>query len=242
NELPGLLLFSAMLFLMMPVIALLLLGLTLLANRPIISSPIWLSLLGLWFISLLGAAIGGSSFSKNFIRTGDVHLEESFSIKNGTLKLDQKNTNSSFPYDFAFVKLEGYNGDSIIVQKVASAKGRTIENAQENALAFKYNISQKDSILLFDDRFNFNEGDWFRAQQMDISLTIPYDYPFPMSSAFYFNKLGDYSQRNNKRLKNYDLRNADLNWDQLRWVISRDSGLVCTNIPDKFLKPEKERE
>lgn len=239
NELPGLLLFSGMLFLMIPCIAMLLLGLTLLANRSVVNNSIWLSLLGLWFICLLGAAIGGSSFSKNFIRTGEAQSEISYSIRNGILKLDQKHTNSSFPYDFAFIKLKGYNGDSIIVQKVTSAKGRTIENAQENALAFKYNVTQKDSILFFDDRYNFNEGDWFRAQDMDVTLLIPYDYPFAMSSAFYLNKLGNYQHWHDQKLKNYNMRHSDMNWDQLRWVISRDSGLVCTNISDKFLNPAK---
>ncbi len=241
GELPGILLLSGLFFMIIPGVALLLLGLTLLANRTIVNSSIWLSLLGIWFISLLGAVIGGSSFSKNFIRTSESRTEEQFSVKKGVLKLDQRKTNSSFPYDYAFVSLKGYDGDSVLLNKVTSAKGRTIEDAMENATAFQYHVSlQKDSILTFDDRFNFNEGDWYRAQRMNMTLSIPYDYPFAMSSVFFFDKLANYHDWKHKNLKKYDIRHRDLNWDQLRWVVSRDSGLVCLNMSQKFLLPEKE--
>lgn len=235
GELSGIVVFSMLLFFVLPGVAFLLLGLTLLANRPLVKSSIWIVILGLWVMSIIGTIVSGSSFSRNFIRTSEYVSEDKFSITNGTLTLDQYKTNTSLPHDHVWVTLKGYDSDSVLIQRTAKAKGKSVEEARSNAQNIRYTIVQKDSTIVFDDRIHFEEGDKFRAQEINLVLMIPYEQPFIMHRAFFYDKIR-FTNGNGANISNYNLEDSSLNFETLRWKLTRDQGIVCLNLPEQYLR------
>jgi hypothetical protein len=54
---------------------------------------------------------------------------------------------------------------------------------------------------------------------------------------FYFDKLRHW-EYNTK----YNVDDHDVKWSELRWVMRKDSGLICLNMPVKYLAHEKDNE
>lgn len=237
QELPEILILSGILVAAIPLVTFLLLGLTLISNKRIVGGSVWLTMLGLWIVGVIGATIGGVSYQRNFAKRGEVTETNYYAVPRGTLTLD---------YDYLYdeenidvdVRLAGYNGsDSIKLDKVMRARGRSREDAEKNALAIKYNPTFRDSVFVLTEGPVLTGRMRFRDQQIDLTMNIPYNKPFAMKKDFYF-QLNDWDG-NQQNLQKYNLRDADeLTWKNLIWVMRRDSGLVCTNIPLKYIRSE----
>jgi phage shock protein PspC (stress-responsive transcriptional regulator) len=232
REVPSTMILSAILLVAIPFIIILILGLTLIANRRVISGSVWLTLAGLWIVGIIGSAITAGIYQKNFNKRGIVNLTETHAIPTGTLLLDMEDNDDLDEYDWnSNLYLEGYDGDSIRLEKEFSARGRTKEDAMQNAADITYRISQRDSLLIFDENPSFVSKGKFRNQRLNITVRIPYERQFAMTRSFYHEKLNNWKFDNQ-----YDLWNNDINWNQLRWVMRRDSGLICTNLPVAYLR------
>ena len=57
------------------------------------------------------------------------------------------------------------------------------QQAIENAKMVVYNVEVKDSILTFDSNIRFKKDAIFRAQKLNMTLYIPYNYPFVLDEA-----------------------------------------------------------
>jgi hypothetical protein len=97
------------------------------------------------------------------------------------------------------------------------ARGESRQDAIENAQTITYNVNQKDSILVFDPNFVFKENTTFRAQNLDMTLYVPYGVEFEMDRSLE-NILSNTIYREGYRIS--DLENN-------RWVITEDDGLEC---------------
>ncbi|MCF0072144.1 PspC domain-containing protein [Dyadobacter sp. CY261] len=237
QELPEILIISGLFVAAIPLITFLLLGLTLVSNKRIVGGSVWLTLLGLWIVGVIGATVGGVSYQQNFAKRGEIVETTYYTAPNGTLTLnfDYDNDEENIDVD---MRLTGHSGsDSIKLEKVLKARGRSRESAEQNAKDILYNPTFKDSV------FSFAEGPLiagrtrFRDQEIDLTLSIPYNKPFVMTRDFYY-LLNDWEQEQ-RNLKRYDLGHDDeVVWSNLIWVMRRDSGLVCTNIPAKYIRSE----
>lgn len=236
KELPEILIISSIFVTAIPFITFLLLGLTLLSNKKIVNGSVWLTLLGLWIIGVIGATIGGINYQQNFAKHGEVTETAYYAAPRGTLTLEYDYDNDEDNIDVD-VRLTGFDAsDSIRLEKVLKAKGRSREAAEKNARDIQYNPTLRDSVLTLTEGPLIAGGTRFRSQEIDVSLGIPYNKPFVMTRDFYY-QLNDWEpeQRNIKR---YDLGNEDVMWKNLIWMMRRDSGLVCTNIPAQFIRTE----
>ncbi|TDE12068.1 PspC domain-containing protein [Dyadobacter psychrotolerans] len=233
QEIPASLTLSGFLVAAVPLATFLLLGLTLLSNKKIVGSSVWLTLLGLWIVGSIVSTVQGISFSRNFAKRGDFVTTAYYPVPNGTLTLDQNDEDDDENVDVD-IYLAGFSStDSLKLEKKAYSRGRTREDAGKLASEMQYEPEVKDSVFLFREGPEFGKGDPFRNQEIDVTLHIPYDRPFAMTSSFW----NSVSHRNNSyhHLDNYDLNDDDVNWTTLRWVMRRDSGLVCINLPEKFI-------
>lgn len=232
KEVPSTLILSAILLIAIPFIIVLILGLTLIANRKIISATIWLTLAGLWIVGIIGSAITGGLYQRNFNKYGSVTTSQSFALPAGTLYMDMENNDDLDEYHWdASLHLEGYEGDSIRIVKDFSSRGLSKEDARQHAGDISYRVVQKDSMLVFDENPTFVEKGKFRFQNLHATVKVPYERPFAMTRSFYHDRLRNWNSN-----EKYDLNDHSLKWADLRWVMRRDSGLICLNIPAKFLR------
>nr|WP_295929088.1 PspC domain-containing protein [uncultured Dyadobacter sp.] len=238
QELPGILVLSGILVAAIPLVTFLLLGLTLVSNKRIVGASVWLTLLGLWIVGVIGATIGGVAFQRNFAKGGEVNESSYYPVPAGMLTLDYREDYETENVDVD-IKLEGITGsDSIKLDKRLYARGRSREDAERNARNIKYAIDVKDSVFLFTEGPAHSGRAQFRDQQIDLAVNIPYNKPFAMTRDFYY-QLSDW-ESSQQNIKRYDLGGQDVIWHNLVWVMKRDSGLVCVNIPAKHIRTESE--
>jgi phage shock protein PspC (stress-responsive transcriptional regulator) len=241
QELPEILILSGILVAAIPLVTFLLLGLTLVSNKRIVAGSVWLTLLGLWIVGVIGATVGGVSYQQNFAKRGEVSDTQYYPVPRGTLTLDYNHVSDEENIDVD-VRLAGFNAlDSIKVDKTLQARGRSTESAEKNAREIKYSPAFRDSVFVFTEGPVLSSRTRFRDQRVDLTVNVPYNKPFAMTRDFYY-QLNDW-ESNQEIMKKYDLGNADqVTWNNLRWIMRRDSGLVCTNLPAKYIRTENNEE
>ena len=190
-------------------------------------------MLGLWIVGIIVSTVQGISFSRNFAKRGDFVTTAYYPVPNGTLTLDQNDEDDDENVDVD-IYLAGFKGiDSLKLEKKAYSRGRSRESAEKIASEMQYEPALKDSVFLFREGPEFGKDDPFRNQKIDVTLHIPYNKPFAMTGNFW-RAVAHHSNSYN-HLDDYDLYGDDVNWNTLRWEMRRDSGLVCINLPEKFL-------
>ncbi len=240
QEAPSTLILSIALVAIIPFIVVLLLGLTLIANRRVASGTLWLTLAGLWVVGLIGAAIAGGMYQQKFSRRGEVQQTDFYQVA-GTPVLDEydNDDNDDFNWDVRLV-LEGYAGDSVKIERETTARGNSTEDARRNAMAMSYRIVQKDSVLRFDEEPTLSPDGRFRDQKVRLRVLLPYDRAFVMSPDFFHGKYSDWQIKDEYREVFEDRDNTD--WKQIRWAMKRDSGLVCLNLPAKYSRNDEQND
>jgi phage shock protein PspC (stress-responsive transcriptional regulator) len=241
KEVPTSLFLSGTLVTAVPMITILLLGLTLLSNKKIVGSSVWLTLLGLWIVGIVISTVQGIAFQQNYAKRGQYSQTLYYPAPVGTLILDQDDTDEAENVDVD-IKLAGYSGsDSLKLEKTVSSRGKTREDAETIASKIKYDVTVKnDSVFYFSEGPELGKTGPFRDQRISLTLNVPYDKPFAITRNFWYQV--KHSSGNYDRLDSYELGENDVDWKTLRWVMRRDSGLVCTNIPAKYIRQNQNNE
>jgi phage shock protein PspC (stress-responsive transcriptional regulator) len=234
QEAPSTLIIALILVVMIPFVVILLLGLTLIANRRVVSGTLWLTLAGLWIVGIIGIAISGGIYQQKFSRRGEVLQTELFSVA-GTPILDEYDNDEEDDFEWDMrVLVEGYAGDSIKVERETTARGQSQEDARQNALGMNYRIVQKDSTLRFDEEPVLSADGRFRGQKIRMRVLMPFDRPFVMTPDFFHGNFADWQVKERYREVYNDRDNQD--WKFIRWTVRRDSGLVALNLPARYLR------
>jgi phage shock protein PspC (stress-responsive transcriptional regulator) len=240
QEMPDILILSGVLVSAIPLITFLLLGLTLLSNKKVVGGSVWLTMLGLWIVGIIGATIGGVAFQRNFAKRGEVLESRSYAIPAGLLTLDYSDSYDEENVDLN-IKLDGSNiSDSLKLDKRLFARGRSREDAEKRASDLKYDVDFGDSVVVFTEGPVLGKDGAFRNQRIDLTLSIPYNKTFTMTKSFYYRL--NHWEENHKNLKRYNINNDEVIWNALRWEMRRDSGLICVNIPAKFIASEENQD
>lgn len=236
RELPWYLILSSVLLILIPLIFFLLLGITLISNRKIAGNSVWLTLAGLWIVGIIGCTISSMTYYMNFTKRTEVVKTEAFKLNSRVILFDQNNNREEDIKWDRRVWIVGYDGDSLRLEKKFSARGRSVEDARKNALDLNYQVVKRDTVLIFDEEPTMSENGKFRDQKVVVDVYIPYGKPFSMTKGFYYDKFQNWDVS-----EKYDFHDGDkVNWTALRWVVTRDSGFVCINIPAEFIKKNNE--
>lgn len=220
---------------LLPAIAILLLGLSMILNRKLGNRNYWLTGLSVWLVGVFGLAIIGGQYSMNFARKATHEATEIFAAPTGILVLDSQETDedSNGFQENIELEIEGHSDNSIRLNKTFSAAGTSREVALQNAKNIGYKVTQRDSVLLFDDEFMLSEASSFREQRLRLTLYVPYNKPFKMKEHF-ANELWN---------NHWDMRekfnvNSD-NIENFTFVITQNDGMQCLDCP-KLSKEERE--
>lgn len=171
---------AGLLALLIPSIALGLLGLRLITLRPVTNNAVSWSLFGIWIISSVIALSSIPAVIKNFSEEEEFVVEESYPADERTLvfKLNEVGMDS---YDAVRLTIRPHEKQDIRIVKEFSANGRNRLDAIENAKMVTYGIEIQDSVYRFDSNIQFKEDADFRVQELDITMYIPLNQKFVMT-------------------------------------------------------------
>lgn len=204
-----------------PCIFILLLGTSVSAKRVTFNAATGWFLFALFFISVVIAAISIPKIVYGFKENGEYRTEQTFDM-NGRTALLKINEVGLDDYDGAHLTLRGYSGNVLKLEQTFEAQGSTRIDAIDNARMVTYDVSMQDSVITFDSNIRFKENVSFRAQELDMILYIPFDYPFVMEERF------------SRFITNYvDHRYLH----GYTWAITRH-GLECLNCPKEVSAKE----
>jgi phage shock protein PspC (stress-responsive transcriptional regulator) len=174
---------GACLVAIIPGILMTLLGISIVAQRNVITPAVGWSLFVVFFLGLGLVAFGGSRIALKFRESGTYRTERTYNLDGRTAVF--KLSDDPEYYDRRIdITLRGYEGSTFLLEESYRARGRTRSEAVENARMASYAVTQQDSILILDPQIRFSDNAVFRDQEIDITLNIPYDHPFVMDDEF----------------------------------------------------------
>ena len=168
---------------LIPFILLIILAISLLAKRTFMRPIVGWSMFGVWLVALFTMIATIIMYSNNFRRSGEVVTTKTVPIAGyGTLVLDAYDTN--LDYDRVYIDVQEHEGKDVEIIQRAEAKGKTEAEAQENARMITYQVVQKDSVLRFDNSYEFKDGAVFRDQELSLVLRLPKNKPLRLTREF----------------------------------------------------------
>jgi phage shock protein PspC (stress-responsive transcriptional regulator) len=182
NSISGWLIVAAFIAAIIPAIFIMILGVSVIAQRYIIGSTVGWSMFVLFFVSVAILSVGIPKIVYAFKEEGEYKIENTYNL-NGKTAVFHINEVGMDDYEEATLTLKGYNGSGFKLVQTFEAQGPTVQQAIENAKMVDYNVEVKDSILTFDSNIRFKDDAVFRAQRLRMTLYIPYNYPFILDEA-----------------------------------------------------------
>ncbi len=202
---------------LIPGIIIMLLGISTIANRIVFGAAVGWSMFIMFFLSIIVLSFSVPKIAIAFREDGENKVEQTYDLGGKTAVLNMRETGLD-DYKVTSLNLKGYEGTSLKLVQLFEARGSSRLKAIENAQMVEYTVTQLDSILTFDSNIRFKDDAIFRAQRLNLTLYIPYDYPFVLD--------GDIWRLVNQYIDR-DSRNGNT------WVIGKDGYLTCTTCPEQ---------
>ncbi|MGM0580230.1 MAG: PspC domain-containing protein, partial [Bacteroidota bacterium] len=211
------------LFLIIPALFIMISGISVMARKWLMNRTVAFSLLAVWFMSLIGAAILIPTTAMKFRNDGEVFETYEYDVQDKVAVLKLKEVGFE-DYDVTNLKIRGYEGDKLKLEKRYKAQGSSRIDAEENAKMTYHNVKVKnDSILWFDSNIQFLEDAAFRAQSLNMILYVPYGQEFEMSRKM------RHILRNTIYINGYTVGQIHSN----RWVFEENDGLNCLTCSEE---------
>jgi phage shock protein PspC (stress-responsive transcriptional regulator) len=162
-----------------PSIFIILLGVSIVARRVVFSATAGWTMFVIFFVSVAMLAVGIPKIVMSFKEDGEYRVENNYTTtgKKAILKVNEVGMDD---YHVTRITLKGYDGKDIRLVQEFEAQGTTRAKAIENAKMVDYKVNVQDSIFTFDSNLQFKSEAIFRAQRLNMTLYIPYNYPFTM--------------------------------------------------------------
>ena len=149
-----------------------LLGLIIIMKRNVVNSKINWSLLALWLISVIVLSFTVPRYISNFRMDGKYTTVKNYDLHGKTAIL-RFNDIGEDQFELISLTIKPADDSVIMLEQNYYAKGKTREEAVENAKKIIYNVEVQDSVFLFNSMLNFGEGAGFRNQYLNMTLYIP---------------------------------------------------------------------
>jgi phage shock protein PspC (stress-responsive transcriptional regulator) len=180
NIVPVWLVIGASFLLIIPGIIIILLGLSVLAQKSLIGGRFGLVALGLWLLCVGICAFQIPRIVVQFKEENWHKIEEVLPLTGRTLILQLNPIGKESSFNQVNLKLEGTSDSLVRLKQEYFSRGRTKAEAMNNAKLMIYNYNLLDSIVTFDEGFDINSIDAFRDQKLNLILEIPFEKPFIM--------------------------------------------------------------
>ena len=168
-----------------PGLALILLGVRLILRRSVLGRTGGLVLLGLWLLGLVGSAAAGLQVARNFQAKDTYTTTQRLDpIPGKGIVLDARNVENHFQsIDLNLAPAD--SGAAPFVEKEFQAHGRTEEAARLTAQqTINYNITQRDSTIIFDQGMTLKSSAPFRNQKLRLTLHLPLNKVYRLTPLF----------------------------------------------------------
>jgi hypothetical protein len=223
NLVPIWLVIAAVGIVIIPGIIVLLLGLSVLAQKNLIGGRFGLVALGLWLLSIGIAAFQIPKIVAQFKEEGKFEVTSTLPVTAGTLILKANDRDEDQVLDLANLKIEGTEDTLVSLTQSFSSRGKTKAEAVENAKQLVYNYAVEDSVILFDEGIDVSQLKTFRDQRINMVLKVPFDRPFIMERSML--------SILHRTINVNGYRNSDVRQEAV-WVFNQ-AGLVCLTCPSK---------
>jgi phage shock protein PspC (stress-responsive transcriptional regulator) len=199
-----------------PSIFILLLGVSAVAKRIIFNATVGWTLFVLFFISIAMLGVGIPKIVMAFREEAEYKVEHRYEI-NGKTAILKINETGLDDYRAVSLTLKGYAEKDFKLVQAFEAHGSSRAKAIENAKMVLYNVTVIDSVFIFDSNLKFKPDATFRAQELNMTLFIPYNVPFVMD-------------RQMSRFISYAQHIDHEFWDGNTWKMTEE-GLECISCP-----------
>ena len=175
---PGWIAVAAVLAALVPSIFIILLGASAIAKKVVFQGTVGWTLFAVFLASAAMLAVGIPRIVYAFHENGKYKVENTYKVtgKRAIFKLNETGSD----YDGTRLTLRGHSSPDFRLVQVFEAQGSSRNQAIKNARMVDYNVAFADSVFTFDGEITFHDDAVFRAQQLDMTLYIPYDFPFVM--------------------------------------------------------------
>ncbi len=194
-------------------------GISLIIRKNLFTPTIWQSTLGVFVVGLLITMYTGVRYARNFAKTASVEKITTYNIAPKTPLFEINSMDGDFNWKPS-IELIGYEGTTIEVKQRFKADGKDKQDAEKNALDIDYKIAQTDSVIRFDERFEYKDNARYRDQRLIIEVRVPYDKEFSITRDFA-------NFIDNPFAKRY-FEDSDKFKGSL-WKLTKGGELVCTN-------------
>ena len=170
---------TLLLVFMIPMLAIVLLGLTIITKRTLLNRYLGATLFTLWILAIAGLSFLTPATIKDFISENYVQITQNFEPTDSlsTLTLTQGGQVN----DRVKLYLAGHDKSDFKANTRIISRGNTLENAENNAAAVSYAIVQEGNEIIFARDINLNRTP-YRFQKAEITLYIPFGLPFKMGT------------------------------------------------------------
>jgi phage shock protein PspC (stress-responsive transcriptional regulator) len=214
---------SSMGLIIIPGIIILLLGLSVLAQKNLIGGRMGLVALGLWLLCIGISAFQIPKIVVQFKEENQFDSQITLPVTPGTLIFKTNDLEDEDLFNKANLQLIGTSDSLVTLNQEFSSRGKTKEEALENAKKLTYYYSVSDSVVTFEEGFDLRTLDTFRDQRINLTLSIPYDRPFIMERSLL--------EILRNTIYNNGYRSSDVRSSAV-WVFN-EAGLVCLNCAGK---------
>jgi phage shock protein PspC (stress-responsive transcriptional regulator) len=232
NLVPVWLIIAASFLMIIPGIIIILLGLSVLAQKNLIGSRFGLVALGLWLLCVGISAFQVPKIVVQFKEENQFKTEEVIPILGRTMVLQLNPIGEESSFNQVNLKIEGTSDSLVTLKQEYFSRGRTKAEAMNNAKVITYRYDLLDSIVTFDEGFDISSIDTFRDQKLSLILSIPYEKPFIMERSL-LEVLRNTIYRNG-------YRSSDLSPNTV-WTFNQ-KGLVCLTCEDEKSEQESDEE
>lgn len=209
---------------LVPVIAILLVSLSLMARRVMLGPIVGLVMIGLFVIGVIGSIATIMPVANKFKREGYSTEKTAFVIPYSTFQINLNRVDAA-ERDYHPVELQivGWDGREVQLLKRMEAQGTTFAQASNFAKAIRYNVALQDSTLIFDSGLSLPTDEPYRFQRLSMKLYVPYNQPFTMSP-----EIADLLE-NTLHPNGYGVNDLEGNI----WKFDEKSGLKCLTCKEK---------
>jgi phage shock protein PspC (stress-responsive transcriptional regulator) len=213
---------------LVPSISLILLGAVIIAKQRVTNAYVGWSLFGVWVVGLIGVAITVPRIVGDFRTENDYREERIYEKPEGipTLRLNDDFEYSD--YDGVTLRLRGHSDSTYKLLLRYESRGSSRSDAEENAKAVVYNMTQEGNDFIFDSELDFANAP-FRFQEVNAIFYIPFGETFRM----------EYELSEILRNTLYQDGYRSYQMDGNDWVIERD-GLKCLTCSESGLDREED--
>jgi phage shock protein PspC (stress-responsive transcriptional regulator) len=209
-----------------PTIFIILVGASIIAKRIVFNATAGWTLFVIFFVSVAVLAVGIPKIVFAFREDAEYRVEQSYRVngKRAVLRLNETGMDN---YDAVRLDLQGHRDPNFRLVQNFEAQGSTRAKAISNAKMVDYQVNFADSIFTFDSNLRFKDDAIFRAQRLNMTLYIPYNFPFTMDEG------------TSRFIRNM-VRAEYL--DGYTWAMTEENGLTCLSCPESYQDEERSRD